>query len=106
MPKDARFPFRQDSTGDIDSVEDEEFYRRHILQLGLLASTDVQGSGATANDAIELESAIRDRLLESPYISEPVRVTVPLTDNDEELRARIDVPEMIEYDIPLTEPDA
>lgn len=104
MPTDAKFPFEQDETGDIASVSGDEFYRQHILQLGLIVASDRSGSPATANDAIELESAIRDKLTSSPYIGSPVRVNVsPIS--GETLTAEIDVPETTTFDIPLEEPD-
>lgn len=104
MPTDAQFPFAQDQTGDVASVDGEAFYRQHILQLGLIAASGQAGSGATANDAIELESAIRDLLTSSPYISSPVRVTVEQVQN-ETVTAQVDVPETSTFEIPLDEPD-
>lgn len=104
MPTDATFPFTQDGTGDIATVSGEDFYRQHILQLGLIVATDQSGSAATANDAIELESAIRDKLTSSPYIGAPVRVSVSPVQN-ETVTAEIDVPETTTFDIPLEEPD-
>lgn len=105
MPTDAKFPFEHDDTGDLSSVSGEEFYQRHILQLGLVAAGEHKGSPSTANDAIELQSEIRKLLTSSPYISSPVRVSISDIEN-ETVTAEVNVPEVDTFEIPLDEPDA
>lgn len=104
MPKDIAFPFEQNAAGDVEAVGGAEFYERHALQLGLIAADGASGSGATANEIIELESSIQKLLEDSPYFDAPVVVNVTDSAN-ETLSAEIRVRNISDFEIDLEEPD-
>jgi len=103
MPTDATFPYQTDSTGDIATVDGDDFYYNHALQLGLLVADGASGGGATPNDRIELESELRSAFRASPYFEPPIAIT-PI-DSDREavsLEVEINADNITAFEIPLT----
>lgn len=104
MPEDLSLPPVFDETGDMKSVTGEDFYYNHVLQLGLIAAEDIKGGSLAANEIISLESDIRDKLIESPYVDPPVTVTI-LDSDDETLKAEVGISNFSEFTIDLDTPD-
>jgi len=105
MPRDAQMPFEQNSGGDIKYIDGEEFYRRHALQLALMAAEDTAGDGLTANEILELEDDIRTNIENSPYFELPVSITLA-QGPDTVINAQIDVPSLSIFEISIEETDA
>lgn len=82
MPEDAKLPFEYDQTGDIATVDGEDFYHQHIEQLALLAAEQIKGGSLGQAEIIEARDTIGELLVQSPYIEQPV--TVEITDSDSE----------------------
>lgn len=90
MPEDMKFPFEYDETGDVATVDGDEFYYRHALQLALIATEDVKGEGLTATDVVAIEDRIATMLASSPYIEPPIVVDT-LESQTTEYRAEVTV---------------
>lgn len=82
MPEDAKFPFEYDESGDIATVDEDDFYFQHIQQLALIAAEDIKGGALSQADIIEARDTVGELLIASPFIEQPV--TVDITDSDRE----------------------
>lgn len=83
MPEDLKIPFEYDETGDAATVEGQEFYYRHALQLALLATEDIKGEALTETDIVETRDRIGERLAGSPYFEAPIFINIVSSDVDE-----------------------
>lgn len=100
MPEDAAFPFKYDESGDIATVDENDFYYQHIHQLGLIATEEIKGGALSQADIIEARDTIGELLVASPYIEQPV--TVKITESGQEtLTAEVTTSNYSTYEITI-----
>lgn len=100
MPEDMKIPFEYDGTGDVATVEGEEFYYRHALQLALIATEDVKGGPLTESDIVEIQDTIGRQIVSSPYFGQPVSIEI-VDRQDEEIVAEVTVSNADTFDIEI-----
>lgn len=95
-----RIPFEYDETGDVATVEGDQFYYRHALQLALIATEDIKGSGLTETDLVEIQDTIGRQISSSPYFGQPISVTI-VDYSNEELTAEVSVSNLETFEIEI-----
>ena len=76
MPTDLRFPFEFEERGDAAAATGPEFFKRHLLQLTLIAAEQEKGKGITDRRVAEIQSTIEQSVQSSPHFDPPVRTQV------------------------------
>jgi|APHM01.1.fsa_nt_gi hypothetical protein len=105
MPTDVRFPFTFDETGDVATVDGDEFYRRHALQLALIVVEERLGNSLSSNALVEIQSRIERQFRRSPYFNNPSVTIVEQSVDGERIDVRVDDFNKQQFEIPVESPD-
>lgn len=98
MVEDVQFEFGYDSRGDAATVDGDDFYLQHAQLLALISAYDARGSSLTGADKLSIRDDLQSRIVDSPFFSEPVTVTI--VDSDQEtFKAEVDVPEVEPFEV-------